>query len=334
VPAGHVTFVSVAATARRRGVLTRFMSRQLADIRAAGEPIAALWASEGRIYQRFGYGSAARRLTLAADTREVRLTAGEPAGRLREGKPAQLREWIAKVYDEACAQRPGWSDRATRHWDYRLADPESWRRGASSLRAVVHEGDHGVDGYALFRVSDKWDEGGPAGEVRILEQVATSPSGYAALWHFLLTMDLTRTATMWYLSIDEPLQFMVNEPRRLATRMSDGLWVRVVDVPAALAARRYAAGVDVVIDVTDNLLSANTGRWRLVGSASAASCVATSEPADLSCDVSVLGTAYLGGTPLGALADAGMIREHTPGALATATTAFGWHRSPSAIEVF
>lgn len=334
VPAGHVTFVSVAATARRRGVLTRFMRQQLSDVRAAGEPIACLWASEGRIYPRFGYGSAARRLSFTADTRELRLQGAEPGGRLREGTPAELRDALVKVYDEAWMEQPGWSERSTRHWDFRLADPKAWRRGAAPLRAVIHEGDHGVDGYALFYATSKWDEAGPAGEVRVVEQVATAPDGYAALWRFLLTLDLTRSTTIWACSVDEPIQFMVNEPRRLAARVTDGLWVRIVDLPAALSARRYAADVDLVVDVNDDLLGANRGRWRITGSTRAAACTRTDDAADLWCDIRALGAAYLGGTPLTALVAGGLVRELRPGALAAATSAFRWYRSPSAMEMF
>jgi len=335
VPAAHVTLVAVAPTARRQGVLTSFMRRQFADIQAAGEPIAVLWASEGRIYQRFGYGLSARRMGVTVDTREARLmisSAGE--GRLREGTPADLRETLVKVYDQVYAQRPGWSERTARNWDFRLADPKLLRRGASARRAVVHEGAAGVDGYALWRVTHDWEHGGPAGEVRIMEQVTTTPEAYAALWRFLLTVDLTRTTSADFCALDEPLMFLVNEPRRLGARVSDALWLRIIDVPTALAARRYAAPVDVVIEVADELIPHNTGRWRLTGSPEAARCVATDEPADLACDIRSLGTAYLGDAALGALAAGGAVREQRPGALAAASAAFAWHRPPSAIEVF
>ena len=333
VPTGHVTLVAVVPTARRQGILRRFMRQQFVDMRAAGEPIAALWASEGRIYQRYGYGLAARRMAVAVDTKEVRLADRFPsAGTLREAAPVDVVEAMAKVYDEAYARHPGWSERTPRHWD--LTDPESWRDGASRLRAVVHSGDHGVDGYALWRVKNGWDDAGPAGEVHVLEQVSTTPEAYTAIWRFLLTLDLTRMTHAWNCSVDEPLQFMVNEPRRLGTRVADALWVRLVDVPAALAARRYASDVDLVIEVVDGYLPENAGRYHLSGSPEGARCTSTVEPPDLTCDVQSLGAAYLGGTPLNALADAGLVREHSAGALSAAGTAFGWHQTPSAIEVF
>jgi predicted acetyltransferase len=335
VPTGHVTLVTVNPTARRRGVLTRFMHRQLADIRAAGEPIAALWASEGRIYQRFGYGLGARRQSLTVDMREARLRDDAPAGgTLRLAPPADVRDAIVKVYDAAYATRPGWSERGAAHWDGRLADPEAHRRGSSKMRAVVHEGDHGVDGYALWRTESKWDSNGPGGEVSVVELVANNPSAYAGLWRFLLTLDLARAVSYWHGAIDEPLQYLVNEPRRLGAKLGDALWLRVIDVPAALRARRYAAPADLVLDVTDAVLSDNAGRWRLSVTTEAATCVRTTDPADLSLDVSALAATYLGDASFAALAAGGRVREHTPGALARATAAFGWAVAPSAIEIF
>jgi predicted acetyltransferase len=335
VPAAHVTFVTVAATARRQGVLTRMMKRQFADAAAAGEPVAVLWASESRIYQRFGYGIGARRLGFTIDSREISLTVPSSAkGVLREGTPQQLRDAMVAVYEMVRLARPGWSQRDPRHWDYRLTDPASGRRGSSSMRALCYDGPEGPEGYALFRVTGKWDESGPAGEVRLGELVAATPDAYASLWRFFLTLDLTRSVEAWIASIDEPLFFMVNEPRRLQGRLTESLWVRLLDVGAALSVRRYATPIDVVIDVTDEMVPANSGRWRLTGSTEQAACVPTTEDPDFACDVRVLGAAYLGAAPLVALAAAGLVTQLRPDVLATASTAFGWPQAPSAIEVF
>ena len=333
IPAAHVTAVSVASTARRQGILTRFMHRQFDDIRAAGESVAVLWATEGRIYQRYGYGLAVRRLDLKVETSEISVTA-PITGRLRAATPAEVRDDIVKVYDRAVRTRTGWSERADRHWDHRLADPDSWRGGATALRAVLHESEQGVDGYALWRVKASWSGTGPAGEVRVLELVATTPAAYASLWHFVLSLDLTRSANVWCCAVDEPIQFLVNEPRKLQAGLIDALWLRVINVPAALAARRYARDVNLVIEVSDDLIPTNAGRWRLVGGSDEARCESTRDDPDLSCDVRGLGSAYLGGTPVAALAGAGLMRELRPGALAEAGVAFGWHRPPSVLEVF
>jgi predicted acetyltransferase len=336
LPAAHVTMVGVKPTARRQGVLTAMMRRQLADVHAAGEPVAILWASEGRIYQRFGYGLAARRLLLSVDTREARLNPAAVEGELRTAAAAEVRDELVKVYDRQVATRTGWSERAEQHWDYRLADPDSRREGAGTLKAVLHEGPGGVDGYATYRVKAEWTDYGPAGEVRIDELVAATPDAYLALWRFLLTVDLTRkTSTRHAAAVDEPLLQLVNEPRRLEAKVADALWLRIVDLPAALAARRYAADVDLVLDVADELLTDNAGRWRLRASAfGAASCERTTDDADLACDVKALGAAYLGDQVIGGLAAAGQVRELGAGAVAKASAAFGWHRAPSAIEVF
>ncbi|MBO0871099.1 MAG: GNAT family N-acetyltransferase [Micromonosporaceae bacterium] len=334
LPAAHVTLVSVRPTHRRRGLLTAMMRRQLADIRAQGEPVAVLWATEGRIYQRFGYGLATQKLAL--EVREARLreqpTAAE--GRLRSLSPSAATELLSKVYEQVRADRVGWSSRDARWWGYVLSDPKSERDGATPLRVLVHEGQSEVDGYALWRVKRNWDGTGPKGQVKVREVVAVTPEAYRSLWRFLLSVDLTRSTEYWCAAVDEPLLHLVDEPRQLAGRLGDALWLRVVDVPAALAGRRYAAPVDVVIEVTDALVPENAGRWRLAGGPDSATCTRTDRPADLACDIGALGAAYLGGAALTTLAAAGRVAVPNPAALVPASLAFGWHRIPSAVETF
>ncbi|GLY01438.1 MULTISPECIES: GNAT family N-acetyltransferase [Actinoplanes] len=334
VPAAHVTGVGVAPTHRRRGLLTRMMHRQLQDVAAAGrEPIAVLWASETTIYPRFGYGPASSRLMLQIANREVRLPAPSdvPAGRLRMADPASVLTDLGKVYEQLRPERVGWSNRDDRWWRTTISDPKDHRGGATPLRAVVHDTPHGPSGYALWRVKDDWTDRGPNGEVQVQEMVAADPQTYVALWRFLLGIDLTRSVTMRRGALDEPLRFLVDEPRRLGTSLGDGLWVRIVDLPAALAARRYATPVDVVLEVTDPLLEGNNGRWRLTGGPDAARCVPTTDQADLSCSVTELGAAYLGATSLSVLAAAGRVRMLTGN---DPSVAFGWHRAPSPTDSF
>ncbi|MGC5020637.1 GNAT family N-acetyltransferase [Micromonospora sp. DT47] len=337
VPAAHVTAVAVAATHRRRGLLTTLMRHQLREIHDAGrEPVAVLWASEGRIYPRFGYGLAAQRLTMdCAATTELRLP--EPAsaaGTLRLDQPAACQLELARLYDRLRPDRPGWSSRDERWWRYVLSDPAGQRGGATARRVLRHDGPDGLDGYALFRTAQDWDAAGPKGQVRVDEVVAATPEAYLAIWRTLLSIDLTRRLSYFRGTVDEPLLRLVDEPRRLGAQLVDALWVRVVDVPAALAARRYATAVDVVIEVADPLLPENTGRWRLTGGPEGATCLRTDDIAELACDVRCLGELYLGGAGLTALAAAGRVRELRPGALAAAGPAFGWHRAPAAMEVF
>ncbi|MDG6108233.1 GNAT family N-acetyltransferase [Dactylosporangium aurantiacum] len=336
IPAAHVTGVSVAATHTRKGLLRRMMTSQLST---APEAIAVLWASEGRIYQRFGYGLATQNVTVRADRREltVRGDAGVGTGTLRAAVPAEVRKELSQVYDRVLPDQPGWSSRDDAWWAHLTHDPEDRREGFTATRAVLYENADGVvDGYTRYRVRNEWDDNGPKGEVNVVELVAATPDAAAALWRFLLGVDLTRTVVKGLSSPDEPLFHLVEEPRRLGGKIGDGLWVRIVDLPRALTARRYAAPVDVVLEVTDTLLPANAGRWRLrVGAGGAlVNCAPTAAPADLTCDVTDLGAAYLGGTKLGALAATGRVQEHRPGAVAAASTAFGWHVTPTSIEIF
>ncbi|MEH0826084.1 MULTISPECIES: GNAT family N-acetyltransferase [unclassified Micromonospora] len=192
IAAAHVTMVAVAVTHRRRGLLRELMRRQLREIHDAGrEPVAVLWASEGRIYPRFGYGLAAQRLAVDCPaTTELRLP--EPAsapGTLRLADPVASQPELARVYDRVRPDRPGWSGRNARWWRYVLADPAAWRGGAAPRRALLHEGPDGVDGYALWRTREEWDQRGPRGQVRVDEVVAAAPEAYLALRRTLFSID-------------------------------------------------------------------------------------------------------------------------------------------------
>lgn len=333
IPAAHVTGVGVVPTHRRRGILTAMMHRQLREIAEAGrEPVAALWASETKIYPRFGYGPASLRLRFDVMSREIRLTPpGPPAARLRVVKPMDALDDLKRVHESQRADRVGWSSRPDYWWRYLLADLESRRHGATEMRGVIADGPGGPIGYALWRSKERWTNHGPNGEVQIEELIAPDPQTYAQLWGFLLGIDLTRSATYGMGALDEPLQYLVDEPRRLGITVADGLYLRIVDLPAALEARQYATGLDVVLEVTDPLIEANNGRWRLSGGPAKATCSRTEDPADFACTINELGAAYLGATSLAGLAAAGRIRQFT-GNLPSA--AFGWHRQPNPIEGF
>jgi predicted acetyltransferase len=335
LPAAHVTGVGVAPTHRRRGLLRAMMQRQLTEVAAAGrEPIAVLWASETTIYPRFGYGPSAGVMSITAMTRELRIRPDIPGAdlRLRLVDPQKARDDLTAVYDRVAATRVGWSGRPGSWWDFRLADLKDNRDGATSRHGVVHYDDDGTpDGYALWRTKGRWDEWGPDAKVRVVEVAADDPAVYAALWRFLFGIDLARSLSYDGAAVDEPLFLMVDEPRRLGRKYEEALWVRVVDLPAALEARRYLTPVDLVLEVSDPLLPANEGRWRLTGGPEKASCVRTDEAPDLAMTVTDLGALYLGGTSLGSLITAGRVRPLT-GNIPYA--AFGWHRAPNPIEVF
>jgi predicted acetyltransferase len=320
-PVAGVTWVGVLPTHRRRGLLTGLMRRQLDDLHAAGEAVAALWAAEGAIYQRFGYGPAAWDVALkvpsgAAFTRPVTAT----GLRLTEPDAAVL----APVFDQVAERSTGWAARGPGWWPFRLHDPEHRRAGATALRSVLADGPSGVEGYALYSTDPKWTGGVPGGTVRVREIVTTTPDARARLWRYLLDLDLMSRVETWAIGADEPLLHLLAEPRSATPTLKDNLWVRLVDVPAALASRCYAIDVDVVLEVADEFCPWNAGRWRLKGGPHGATCTATTDAAELEVRPADLGAAYLGGTTLVARAAAGHVVERRAGALAEASLAFGW----------
>ena len=326
VPCAGVTAVAVVPTHRRRGLLTAMMRRQHEEIREAGEPVAALWASEGTIYGRFGYGVGSARAQLVARRPAARLAAPPPAGEpLSAGPAGDHVEAMRAVHERVRLERPGMIARPGPWWQDRLFDPESNRGGAQPLRAVVAN-----DGYALYSVRPEFDDDGPAGEVKIRELVAATPEARAVLWAFLLDQDLTRTITWELAPVDEPLWLMVSDSRAVRRTLGEGLWVRLVDVAGALSTRSYAVDVDVVLEVSDAFCPWNEGRYRLSGGV----CERTDASADLALDVSALGAAYLGGTTLRELAAAGRVRELRSGAVARASAAFRGDVAPWCPEMF
>ncbi|WP_216093982.1 sterol carrier protein domain-containing protein, partial [Jiangella alba] len=241
---------------------------------------------------------------------------------------------VRAVFDRVLVQRPGLSTRPGQWWEYLTADPKGWRRGMSSERTVVYEDDGGVRGYARYRLKSGWNETGPDGEVRVTELLAETPEAHAALWRFLTSVDLVRTVKYAHGPVDDPLPHLVNNPDALVGSAGASLWVRILDVAGALAARRYAAPVDVVLEVTDPTFAGNTGRWRLVADDAKADVTPTDADADLALDVRALGSLYLGGVSAATLAAGGLVTERTPGSVARLSTAFGWHRAPVTVEVF
>lgn len=328
VPAAGVTMVGVAATHRRRGVLTSMMRRQLDDVRSWGEPLAVLTASEPVIYGRFGYGLATHRLAADIDTTRVRLSVppGTDDVRLRYADPAEVLDACEAVYARRVPERPGMLARRPGWARADLLDTDRHRDGASPLQCVVAEradGDgSGLVGYARFRIKSDWGPSGAEGVVQLSALEAVDPAAHAALWRFLFDIDLTRSIVAHRLPVDEPALHLMSDIRRCGLRVKDDLHLRLVDVGAALRVRTYQAPLDVVFEVEDAFCPWNEGRWRLTGDPKGATCERTADAADLSLSVRELGAAYLGGVSLSSLAAAGLVRELREGALAEASVGF------------
>jgi predicted acetyltransferase len=318
---GGVTWVGVRSTHRRRGVLRSLMHRQLTDLHELGEPVATLWASEGAIYGRFGYGLASMKYSLTLPRRAGLTDAPrDPSLRLRIVDPKKSFDALEAVAATA-PSRPGFLARTEPRWN-RSTDSPTASRGGGRLYCLVAESGGQPRGYALYVPKGKWEDAGPAGTVIVREVLAADQAAYAELWRFLLDIDLMTTIEYWNLPVDDPLLLWLADPRRAKPTLSDSMFVRILDIGAALSARRYATDVDVVIDVSDDVLAWNGGHWRLTADSSGVSCTKTQEPADLSLDARSLGSAYLGGVPLETLAAAGRVAEHTPGTVATTSRAF------------
>lgn len=337
VPTAAVTVVTVSPTYRRRGLLTAMMKHQLEDIHRRSEPVALLWASESLIYGRFGYGQATSRLRISGQTRSTAFLPGVDLGDGSVGE-VEREEWLAAaepLYARLLAERPGGLNRDPDWWQVRLHDPEKWRHGATALRFVLHYSKQGrVDGYAAFRVKGGDQDDKPASEVLIVDIEAAEPSAYAGLWRFLLDLDLVRKFTRGHAPVDEPLRYLVADPRMITTELSDGTYARLVDVPRALEARTYASDVDVVMAVSDPLLPHNDATFRLQGARDGARVSTSRRRADLSLSVRDLGAIYLGGTSLTSLHTAGLVQEGTPGAVAAITAAFASDRAPFCADYF
>jgi predicted acetyltransferase len=291
-----------------------------------------LWASEESIYGRFGYG-------LAGFCGEISLpheyTAFaqpvEPAGALRFLEPEEALEALPSVFERIRVQWPGMFSRSRLWWEQReVADPEERRDGAGPKRWIAYERDGAIDGYAVYRHRPGWEAGSTVAELRVVEALGTTPQALRDIWAYLLAIDWKATVKASLLPPDHPLFLLLATPRRMRYRMGDALWVRVVDVGAALSGRRYLDDGALVLDVVDDFCPWNEGRWKLADG----SAVRTDEEADVRLPVQSLGSALLGGISFSALARAGRVEELKEGALTRGDALLRWDRHPWCPEIF
>ncbi|WP_170111126.1 GNAT family N-acetyltransferase [Antricoccus suffuscus] len=338
VPVSAFTAVTVAAPYRRRGLLTRMMQHELDTAYAdRGEPISILWASEAPIYGRFGFAPAVMRARLLAETPAMgflpQVDFGD--GSVDEVSHETFSTAAKAIRTRLLADEPGALNRDDDWWAWTLFDPPAWRKGATQYKWILHYNRSGTpDGYAYFRVRGKNDVTGPQSEVQIHEVEAATPQGYASLMRYLMQIDLTRSFKMRNARPDEPLRHLLSNPRALRTEISDGIYVRIVDVAAALVARKYLSDVDVVLEIEDVQVPSNNGRFRLEAGTDGAKVTKARRKPDLSLSDLELGAIYLGGVPLSDLHRAGRVIEHKKGAAATVSAAFGWPRAPWCVDNF
>lgn len=342
VPVAGLTWVGVHPQHRRRGLLSAMIDQHLADCVDRGEVASVLTASEPAIYGRFGYGMATQTLRLTIP-RGAALHPVDGSDRLTvriETLDAAVHGPIVHdIHVRAGRQpiagptinRPGWATRETDELKtVYLSDHPSQRAGREPLRIVIVESDGEPRGYTMLRRKVDWTPTGPRGTVSTGEVVTLDPAAAHKLWSTILDLDLTHEIVPFMLPVDDAITSLLVDLRAAAPRVADHVWLRLVDVPRALAARTYSSDLDVTLRVTDPRLPANDGTWRLTAAAfGSAEATRTDRTPDLSLTVAELGAAYLGGTTLASLAVAGRVWENTPGSLGRASTALGWPVAPA-----
>ncbi|GLZ37290.1 GNAT family N-acetyltransferase [Actinokineospora sp. NBRC 105648] len=315
LPMAAVTRVGVRADFRRRGVLRELMRAQLADVAARGEVFAGLRATEPVIYGRFGYGVANLAVKRVLLPRGARVRPEVPAGgEVRFLEPAAARELLPRLYARVGQSRAGTMARPPQWWCSVYDRPFAM---GEFLLVAAHFGADGPDGFVAYRPKAA-DQPGKGAALSVEDFVAPTPEVASALWRFLLGVDLVEELTVWTRPADEPVEAMLEDSRAVRDhRVVPDLWTRIVDVPAALAGRDYGAG-SVVVEVVDEGIPANSGRYRV----GADGVERTAAAAELSVDVEVLSMLYMGASQPSALAGIGRVRELAEGAAQRADAVF------------
>jgi len=329
IEVGFVTAVGVRPTHRRRGINTELMRRQLDEARRRGEVASVLFASEGGIYGRFGYGLATFGLSFLVETARSAFVRGyAPAGEIRAVERGDAVRAILSINEANRLLRPGMIELDRRRLEYDLGHEHGADTKIPSL-FVLHMGEEGTDGYAAYKVRQEWPHGFSRSVLRVRHLDATTPAAYADLWRFVLDVDLIETVEAWNRPVDEPLLYLLQDLRRIRPTIVDNLWVRLVDVSAALESRSYSSDGRLCLEISDPFCPWNEGRYALEVSGGHATVAArVHEPVDLACTASDLGAAYLGGASFRQLHGAGRVLERRDGAVPTADAMFGWRPAP------
>lgn len=336
VPVAGVTDVGVLPSHRRRGVLSAMMDRLLDDAGSAGQVAAVLFASESRIYGRYGFGPATRtrRFRLHTARAALRRDAPRSAGRVRMVAADARRAVLPDAFDTCRRRRPGEVHRSPETWDALLGVPRDASR--DHRLCMVHEAPDGsCDGYVLYAVAHDWDPMGPHHVAHVHELVAASDAVELSLWEALSDVDLVETVE-GYARRDLVLIDSLEDRWALETTGEhDGLWVRLLDVPAALSARRYSRAGELVVEVTDDRRPDVGGCFAVaVGDDGSAEVSRTTAAPDVGLGIVELGSVWMGGTSVQRLAAAGRVKEHTPGALRWGDQAFAWSPAPGITHEF
>jgi len=330
IPASGLTWVGTHPGHRRRKLLTTMVADHFTRSKARGEPVSILFAAESAIYQRFGYGLAARerRVKIKRRVRFRPIPGSDDLTVKLETANVKKHEPIVEAVQGAL-NRPGSLSKVTEAlFNELFIDLEGERDGFEPLRILmVFDGEAPV-AYALFQRKDLREYGNPRGTVRVGVWSATTAAAAHRLWTVLSDLDLMDVTEAGKVALDEPLLHLIVDERSLKSTIRDNLWLRILDLKAALEGRGYEADCDVTCEIRDTRVPENAGVWRIKvvdGAAEVSRTGDVGDPADLGMAVQELGAAYLGGNSLEALHAAGLVTENTPGALHSLSLAM---RSP------
>ncbi|WP_426365067.1 GNAT family N-acetyltransferase [Streptomyces sp. E-08] len=338
--ADAITQVTVSPTHRRRGLLSRMMSADLAAAKERGDAIATLIAAEYPIYGRFGFGAASWAAEWCVDVRRAGLDprrSGRPedGGRIDLTDGDEIRKVGPAVHLRLAGVRAGVTDRDKRGWELGTGlghQSHPWRE---PYYAVYRSASGEVEGYAAYSADDKWDDAKqPQNTVTVRDFIAVTPAAERALWHYLCSIDWVATVRSGYRAPDDPLPLLLPDPRAARTlTYVDMLWVRVLDVVRVLESRSYPVEESLVLEVRDAGGLAG-GRFRLDASPAGASCARTTASADLAFDVAEVGTLAFGDESAVRLSRLGRVEERTPGAAARADLLFRTPLRPFSPDIF
>ena len=326
VPLGYVDDVSVLATHRRRGILTRMMRAQLDQMHQRGEPLAALSASEGLIYGRFGFGVATWTERWSIDRRHTAMkTPPDAHGRIRFIDPDVARSEWPSLHRRIRHDRVGMVRYSHAYWRAALWDSPGQRRGGSPFFHVAYLRDGKVSGLCTYRIRDH--------EVLVVFILGEDDEVEAELWQYCFGIDLMTEVHGFVRPVDDPLPWRLDDVRRLTRTTTDHMWLRLIDVKAALEARQYACTGALTLQVTDDFCHWNDGVYTLSADRGGTVCTNSDGTPDLYMTVADLAAVYLGGTSFSTLARAGLVRSSREGALQLADRMFRTDRAPWFVEL-
>jgi predicted acetyltransferase len=310
VAAAKITLTGLLPTHRKKGIASMFFREQLPDLRRRGDPVAVLTTSQSGVPVRHGFGAATRAMAIDLSPSRKSRPGEESSVRVRMVDHAEARRTLPAVFEQHRRTRPGQVSRSKVFWDEWFSDPPLLRIGPSQRFVLVAENLSGdCLGYLTYQLGYGPLREQPVQDLFVEDLIALDSEAHRALWSYCLDFDQAARVRAWNIAVDDPILWMPSTMRLTeVTGVRHFLYLRLIDVPAALAARRYATGDAVALQVDDAVLPDNAGRYLLRSDGANASCQRTDEPWDVAVTVTELAAAYFGGVDFTTLARAGRIR--------------------------